>query len=94
MAWLGISAVVLLIAGVLLPPILEVIFHRSFGGLPYALVLAGTALYVLYLLLRRPRGNQDTPSDAGGGVSDSDTDFGSDDSIEGGHGGDGGDGGH
>ena len=94
MAWLGISAVVLVNAGVLLPPVLGVILGRNLGDVSYALCAAGIALYGVYLLVRRPRGDRDTSSNADGGVSDAGTDFESHHSHDGGHGGDAGDGGH
>ena len=94
MARLGIIAVVLVIAGVLLPPVLGVILGRNLGDVSYALCAAGIALYGIYLLLRRPRGDRDTSSNADSGVSDTSADFENHHSHDGGHGGDGGDGGH
>jgi F0F1-type ATP synthase assembly protein I len=93
MPWLGITAVVLFVAG-LLAPVLGLILDRDFGHAPLALCIAGMAGLGAALILRRLRGDRDTSGSVDGGVSDATTDFGRHNGHDGGHGGDDGDGGH
>ena len=94
MNWLGISGIVLLIAGALVPA-LGPILHRSFAGASFALCAAGILMYSAAVSRRGSRGTQDGSGDPTGGISDTTSDHGSGHGWhDGGHSDDGAGGGH
>jgi hypothetical protein len=83
-AWLGITGIVLLVAGVF-APMFGPMFHRDFGRTSFTLCVIGMAAYLAAGIRRRVRGTRDA-SGGDDAVSDTSTEFGGHDSHGGGHG--------